>query len=52
LGKDPDEITDITPDRVLNAIGRLPDSELHCASLASRTVQEALSNYMSNNQKK
>ncbi|CCK79873.1 iron-sulfur cluster assembly scaffold protein [Desulfobacula toluolica] len=52
LGKDPDEITDITADMVLETIGRLPEKDLHCAGLAARTVQEALSNYMSSLQKK
>ena len=46
LGKDPDEITDITEETVLNTIGRLPEKDLHCASLAAQTVQEALNNYM------
>jgi nitrogen fixation NifU-like protein len=46
IGRDPDEITDISEKTVLNAIGRLPENDLHCATLAARTVQEALSNYM------
>lgn len=46
LGKDPDELTDITKETVLNTIGRLPENDLHCASLAARTIQEALGNYM------
>ena len=46
LGRDPDEITDITAETVLNTIGKLPEKDLHCASLAARTVQEALNNYM------
>ena len=46
LGKTPDEITDISPEIVLSTIGRLPDEDVHCATLASRTVQEALSQYM------
>ena len=46
LGKDPDEITDITEEMVLDTIGRLPEKDLHCATLAARTVQEALSSYM------
>ncbi|MFH2093739.1 MAG: iron-sulfur cluster assembly scaffold protein [Pseudomonadota bacterium] len=46
LGKTPDELTDITEETVLNAIGRLPEEEQHCSTLAARTVQEALSNYM------
>lgn len=48
LGKDPDELTDITAETVLNTIGRLPEKDRHCATLAARTVQEALSNYMTN----
>jgi nitrogen fixation protein NifU and related proteins len=47
IGKTPDEIVDITAASVLNTIGKLPDKDLHCASLAARSVQEALSNYMS-----
>lgn len=47
LGKDPDELADITAVEVLNAIGRLPEEDRHCASLAARTVQEALTHYMS-----
>lgn len=47
LGRDPDELTDITPEAVLAAVGRLPEQDMHCASLAARTVQEALSHYMS-----
>ncbi len=52
IGKKPDDIIDITAEKVLNTIGKLPEKDLHCASLASRTVQEALSNYMSAQQKK
>ncbi len=47
LGKDPDEIAEITADTVLKAIGRLPEKDLHCAELAAVTVREALSNYLS-----
>ncbi|HAR33688.1 MAG TPA: iron-sulfur cluster assembly scaffold protein, partial [Desulfobacter sp.] len=28
------------------AIGRLPDDDLHCTTLAARTIQAALDNYM------
>ncbi len=48
LGRNPDEVTDITAQTVLNTIGKLPDKDLHCATLAALAVQEALSNYMSN----
>jgi len=47
LGRDPDELADITAETVLSAIGRLPEKDLHCATLAARTVQEALTHYMS-----
>lgn len=47
IGKDPDELADITPEDVLNAIGRLPEGDQHCATLAAKTVQEALTHYMS-----
>ncbi|MCK5541433.1 MAG: iron-sulfur cluster assembly scaffold protein [Desulfobacterales bacterium] len=47
LGRDPDDLSDITAETVLAAIGRLPKEDQHCASLAARTVQEALTHYMS-----
>jgi nitrogen fixation NifU-like protein len=46
LGKTPEEVTDITADDVLAAIGRLPEDDLHCTTLAARTIQAALDNYM------
>jgi len=52
IGKDPDEIADITEENVLNSIGRLPKEDRHCASLAARTIQEALTHYMSHLVKK
>ncbi len=52
FGKDPDELADITAEEVLNAIGRLPEEDQHCATLAARTVQEALTDYMSHLVKK
>ncbi len=47
LGKDPDEVAAINEEIVLKTIGKLPKEDLHCANLAARAVQEALSNYMS-----
>ena len=46
LGKTPDDIADINADAVLHAIGRLPEEDRHCASLAAGAVQEALNDYM------
>lgn len=47
IGRNPDELTDITAETVLTAIGKLPEEDLHCTTLAARTVQEALTHYMS-----
>jgi nitrogen fixation NifU-like protein len=46
LGRNPDELTDITDEKVLETISRLPEEDRHCAGLAARTVQEALNDYM------
>jgi len=46
IGKDLDTVTDINGEAVLNAIGRLPDADRHCADLAAAALQEALSLYM------
>lgn len=46
IGRDPDELTDVTGDRITEIIGRLPEADRHCADLASATLQEALTDYM------
>ena len=46
IGKTPEELTEITAEHVLNAIGKLPEEDLHCTTLAARTIQAALDNYM------
>lgn len=46
MGKTPDELLDITGDAVIEAIGRLPDEDKHCAFLAAETLQKALQYYM------
>ena len=46
LGKSPDELLDVTGDRILEKMGGAPEKEQHCAFLAGETLQEALSNYM------
>jgi nitrogen fixation NifU-like protein len=48
MGKDPEELTDITGEAVEKAIGRLPESDRHCAGLAAAVLQEAVSRYMIN----
>lgn len=46
LGKDPDELLDVTGDTILEILGGLPEEETHCAYLAGDTLQEALNDYM------
>ncbi|MFO7816876.1 MAG: iron-sulfur cluster assembly scaffold protein [Desulfovibrionales bacterium] len=50
IGKNPDELIEITGETVLDAIGRLPKEDHHCARLAAVALQEALSDYMSRKQ--
>ncbi len=47
IGKTPDELTGITAESVLRAVGSLPEEDRHCARLAAETLQEALHAYMS-----
>lgn len=51
LGKTVDELADITGEDVLNAIGRLPEGEKHCAFLAAETIQDAVTDYMNSSRK-
>ncbi len=46
IGKDPDELTEITGEAVLKKIGRFPKGDKHCAFLAAETLREALRCYM------
>ncbi|MBT8350985.1 MAG: iron-sulfur cluster assembly scaffold protein [Deltaproteobacteria bacterium] len=46
IEKKTDELTEITGETVIKTIGGLPKEERHCAFLAAETIQEALSNYM------
>ncbi len=46
LGKDPDELLEVTGEAILEKVGGLPDEEEHCAFLAGETLQEALNAYM------
>jgi nitrogen fixation NifU-like protein len=46
LGKNPDEILDVTGEAILKKLGGLPEEERHCAFLASETLQEALNQFM------
>jgi len=46
LGKDPDEILDITGEAILKELGGLPEEDSHCAFLSADALQEALNDYM------
>lgn len=49
IGKDPDELTAITGEAILDTIGTFPEEDKHCAFLAAETLQEALRFYMQTN---
>jgi nitrogen fixation NifU-like protein len=46
MGKLTDEILEITGEAILERTGGLPETDQHCAFLASETLQEALNDYM------
>jgi nitrogen fixation NifU-like protein len=46
IGKNPDELLEVTPEAIIQRLGGIPKEDEHCASLASETLQEALNNYM------
>ena len=46
LGKNPDELAEITSDTILGLLGSLPEEERHCAYLAAETLQAALHSCM------
>jgi nitrogen fixation NifU-like protein len=46
LDKSPEEIADIDHRAIESMVGGLPEEDLHCATLAAGTLQEALKNYL------
>ena len=40
------EALEITQDDILNSLGGLPESEVHCALLAANTLKQAVKDYM------
>lgn len=46
LGKNCEELTEITGERILQEIGTFPREQEHCAFLAAETLQEAVNDYM------
>jgi nitrogen fixation protein NifU and related proteins len=51
-GKTPDEVVEITAQKILELLGDFPKGEEHCAFLAAEALQEALHNYMLKQSKK
>ena len=47
IGKDPDELTEITGHIILKKLGGLPEENEHCAFLAAESLQQALHDFMS-----
>ena len=46
IGKNPDELVEVTGELILNILGGFPKKDEHCAFLAGNAVQEALNDYM------
>lgn len=46
LGKNPDELTAVTGEKILEVLGRFPKEDEHCAFLAAESLQDALDDYM------
>lgn len=46
IGRDPDELAEITGDLILKTVGKLPDEDTHCSGLAASTLRDALTCYM------
>lgn len=46
IGKDPDEVVEITGEIILEKLGGLPGENEHCAFLAAESLQQALNDYM------
>ncbi len=52
LGKNADELVEISGETILEALGGLPEEDRHCALLAAETLQDALDDYMRKQHKK
>ena len=49
IGREMEDLADITGETILEKLGELPKDEQHCAYLAAGTLQEALKIYMTGN---
>jgi len=52
LGKNPDEILDITGESILKKLVRFPEEDKHCAFLSAEALQDAVNDYMIKQSKK
>jgi nitrogen fixation NifU-like protein len=46
IGKNPEELLEITGESIMETAGSFPEEEAHCAFLAAETLQGALHDYM------
>jgi len=46
LGKNPDELTAVTGEKILAVLGRFPKEDEHCAFLSAESLQAALDDHM------
>jgi len=46
LDKTPDDLVEVTGEKILEILGGFPKEDEHCAFLAAETLQEALNDYM------
>jgi nitrogen fixation NifU-like protein len=51
-GKDVKETSKISQQMILDALDGLPEESVHCALLASNTLNEAIKNYLDSNKNK
>ena len=51
IGRTPLEITEVTGEAILSALGGLPQEHEHCAFLAAAALQSALEDYMTRHRK-
>ncbi len=50
IGKTLKEVFNITPEVILKSLGGLPQDSVHCAELASNTLEKALTDYLKSNE--
>ncbi|TET81430.1 iron-sulfur cluster assembly scaffold protein [candidate division TA06 bacterium] len=52
IGKELEEVADMTGEAILEILGGLPEDEVHCAFLAAETIQAALSDCVNRDAKR